>query len=208
MFCKNCGRELDGTQKFCPGCGTPQTTNAGVQTPINVNVYSAPQGGGQASTGSTGNTTSGGYQSSGGYQTPGTSEPGPLATDRSLITYILLSLVTCGIYGWYFLYCMARDVNIACDGDGETTPGLGMLILLSLLTCGIYGYYWYYKLGNRLCNNAPRYGLTFQENGTTIIIWCLVGYLICGIGSWIAMHMLIKNTNTICAAYNNYVSRR
>ena len=50
--------------------------------------------------------------------------------------------------------------------------------------------------------------MTFQENGGTVIFWCLVGYLICGFGSWVAMHILIKNTNAICQAYNHYVRRR
>ena len=43
---------------------------------------------------------------------------------RSIGLCIVLSIVTCGIYGYYFLYTMARDTNIACAGDGETTPGL------------------------------------------------------------------------------------
>ena len=29
--------------------------------------------------------------------------------DRSLGMYIILSLITCGIYGYYFLYTMAQD---------------------------------------------------------------------------------------------------
>ena len=32
--------------------------------------------------------------------------------DRSLLTYVLLSIVTCGIYSWIFLYELAKDVNI------------------------------------------------------------------------------------------------
>ena len=50
--------------------------------------------------------------------------------------------------------------------------------------------------------NAPRYGLSFQENGTTILLWYLIGLLLCGIGPYVAMHFLIKNTNAICDAYN------
>lgn len=127
---------------------------------------------------------------------------GPLKTDRSLLMYIILSIITCGIYGYYFLYTMARDVNIACEGDGEQTSGLVAFILLSFITCGFYSYYWYYKLGNRLCANAPRYGMTFQENGTSVLMWCIFGLLLCGIGPFVAMNILIKNTNLICGAYN------
>lgn len=126
----------------------------------------------------------------------------PLKTDRNIVIYVLLTLVTCGIYGYYFIYKIAKDVNVACDGDGETTPGLLMFILLSFVTCGIYAYFWYYKLANRLAKNAPRYGLQFQENGTTVLMWIIFGMLLCGIGSFIGLHIVFKNTNQICAAYN------
>lgn len=125
-----------------------------------------------------------------------------LKDDRGIASYILLNLITCGIYGFYFIHKMAQEVNIACEGDGEETPGLMIFILLSIVSCGFYAYYWYYKLGNRLAFNAPRYGLSFQENGTTVLLWCVVGIVLCGIGPLIGMYLLIKNSNQICAAYN------
>lgn len=135
-------------------------------------------------------------------QAPVPGAPVRLTTDRSLLKYILLTIVTCGIYSWFFLHSMAHDTNIACEGDGKTTGGLVKFILLTLVTCGIYAWYWYYTLGNRLAANAPRYGLTFPETGTTVLLWFLFGALLCGIGPFIAMNILIKNTNSICAAYN------
>lgn len=125
-----------------------------------------------------------------------------ISTNRSLVTYIVLSLVTCGIYGYYFLYTMARDVNIMCEGDGEETSGLVVFIVLSIVTCGFYALYWYYKLANRLASNAPRYGLNFQENGTTVLMWYLIGLFVCGVGPYVAMYFLIKNTNALAVAYN------
>ena len=128
--------------------------------------------------------------------------PCRMKTDRSLVMYILLSIITCGIYSYYFLYTMARDANVICSEDGQKTGGLLAFILLSWITCGLYAVYWYYSLGNRLAANAPRYGLSFQENGTTILLWYLVGLLLCGLGPWVAMHILIKNMNSLCMAYN------
>ena len=116
--------------------------------------------------------------------------------------YILLSIVTCGIYSWYFIYSLARDVNIMCRDDGQKTGGLLAFILLSIVTCGIYALYWEYSLGNRLAANAPRFGLNFQENGTTVLLWYLVGAFLCGIGPYVAMYILIKNSNALGAAYN------
>lgn len=128
--------------------------------------------------------------------------------DRSLLMYILLSICTCGIYSYYFLYKMAEDANILCAGDGKKTSGLVTFILLSFITCGIYAWIWYYSLGNRLAENAPRYGLTFSENGTTVIMWCIFGAFICGIGPFIGMNILIKNMNAMAHAYNSQGAAR
>lgn len=125
-----------------------------------------------------------------------------LKADRSLLVYLLLSFLTCGIYSLYFIYALARDINAACAGDGRNTAGLLKLVIFSFLTCGLYGVYWYYSLGNRLAYNAPRYGLSFQENGTTILLWYLVGLLLCGLGPLVAMYIIIKNSNALCGAYN------
>lgn len=122
--------------------------------------------------------------------------------DRSIWMYILLAFITCGIYSYYFIYTIARDTNTMCDSDGKSTGGLLMFILLSFITCGIYTWYWYYTLGNRLAANAPRYGLDFQENGTTVLLWLLFGSLLCGIGIYISMNIIIKNINAMARAYN------
>lgn len=127
---------------------------------------------------------------------------GPLKTDRSLVLYILLGFLTCGIYQLYVFYTIMRDVNVACDGDGRHTPGLLEFILFGILTCGIYDLYWFYSVGNRLADNAPRYGLHFQENGTTILLWMLIGSLLCFIGSYVGIYFLLNNVNAICSAYN------
>lgn len=123
--------------------------------------------------------------------------------DRNLVTYIILTIVTCGIYGFYFLYKMAEDTNIMCEGDGQRTSGVIKFIVLTYITCGIYGIYWYYAVGNRLAAAAPRYGLQFQENGTTILLWYIIGSFACGIGPFVAMYILIKNMNELAHAYNN-----
>lgn len=123
-------------------------------------------------------------------------------TNRSLITYILLTLITCGFYSLYFKYKLAIDVNIICEGDGKETAGLLKLILLSLVTCGIYAWIWDYSLGNRLAENAPRYGLQFHENGTSVLLWEIFGIVLCGVGPFVAMNIIINNMNALANAYN------
>jgi hypothetical protein len=96
----------------------------------------------------------------------------------------------------------AEDMNTVCNGDGKQTQNFIVVILLSIVTCGIYWYIWCYGVGNRLQETAPRYGLSFNENGTTILLWMLLGYLLCGFGTLYAYYLLIKNMNAVADHYN------
>ncbi len=193
MFCRHCGAQISDTAKFCPSCG-------GSVTP---KVQPAPESQPAPSA-----------QQQGAYQQPASqqevvqrvavaSQPKPyIDSERSTLTWLLLTIITCGIYDYYFTYLMARDVNTMCVGDGEETPGLLVFILLSIVTCGFYSYYWYYKIGNRLQANAPRYDLAFQEGGTAVLAWRVFGLLICCLGPIVAMNILIKNMNAMAQRYN------
>ena len=190
MFCDNCGTQLNDGEKFCPYCGAPVKGAEGSEVKgFSVND-TVQNGGAYAGMNNAGFTYQGGYNFI------------PLRTDRSLLVYVLLTIVTCGIYSLVFIYQLIQDVNMACDGDGDETPGFWMYFLLTLVTCGIYGYVWYYKLGNRLQYNCARYGQPTNEDGAAVLLWMLLGSLLCGVGVFIGWHILIKNTNTVCAGYN------
>ncbi len=199
MFCEKCGAQIPDGSASCPACGAPLSVSRKLDNAFNNAAGAAQNAFGHAEQqfGSAVNEMAQSFNGNG--PTPGN---GPLKTDRGLIIYILLGIITCGIYGYYFLYSMARDVNIACEGDGENTGGLVEFIVLSFITCGIYSIIWQYKLGNRLATNSFRYGMNFQENGSTVLMWDIFGSLLCGIGPFVGMNILIKNTNLICAAYN------
>jgi len=120
---------------------------------------------------------------------------------RDLIWLIVLSGITFGIYGFYWTYKLAKDVNTICEGDENETSGLLKLIILSTITLGIYGIIWLYMLGDRLHDNAKRYDLEFKESGGTVVLWSIFGSLIF-IGPFIATHIIIKNTNALASRYN------
>ncbi len=63
-------------------------------------------------------------------------------TKRNVVTVIILSLVTCGIYAIYWTYVTTQELNNR-EGNNPLTNYI-VAILLSLVTCGIYGIYWWF----------------------------------------------------------------
>lgn len=93
--------------------------------------------------------------------------------ERNIAVCIILSLVTCGIYGIYWMVCMANDLNTAAETPNDTSGG--MVFLLSLITCGIYAFYWLYKAGGKLESAQQKRGLPSSNNGVLYLILAILG---------------------------------
>lgn len=177
-LCPQCGAPVPENQNKCNYCGATVAASAPQQPQYQQPQYQQPQ-----------------YHQAPAYGMP-------VDTNRSLITYIILTILTCGIYGFYFIYKLAKDVNEMCKEDGDKVGGLLVYILLSYLTCGIYSFYWLYKIQNRLQAAGPRYGINITESGTTVLLWLILGSFLCGIGSFYGLYIIIKSANAVGAAYN------
>lgn len=95
---------------------------------------------------------------------------------------ILFSIITCGIYGLYWLVCLANDVNLAAKRPGGTSGGV--VLLLTIVTCGIYGWYWLYKSGEALDLVRRDRG---EPTGSLAILYLVLGILGFGIISYALM---------------------
>src|SRR5947209_2762691 len=128
MNCPTCGAEQRETSRFCARCGTtlPPPVNQQVnEPPAYQSVYQQP---GMAPP-----------PVPAPYYNPGYSNPGVqgfIGQERSIGMCILLTLVTCGIYGIVWMYQIGTDLKNVLGRD-EPNPGLD--IILSLVTCGIWG---------------------------------------------------------------------
>lgn len=93
---------------------------------------------------------------------------------RNIAVCIVLTLVTCGIYGIYWIVCLTNDVNTV-SGDVNGTSG-GMVVLLTIVTCGIYGVYWAYKQGEKLDFTKNNRGIPSSNSGVLYLILQIFGF--------------------------------
>lgn len=98
---------------------------------------------------------------------------------RSVAEVIILSIVTCGIYGIYWIYAFSNDVKIYL-GDETISPGTE--VLLSVITCGIYAIYWMYKYGKYITNCQEQAGLPIEDNSIVYVLLAAFGLSIVNMG--------------------------
>ena len=87
---------------------------------------------------------------------------------------IILSLLTCGIYGLVWFVKLTNDSNSIAE-QNKTASG-GMAILLTMVTCGLYSFYWVYKLGKKIHEGGTRYGVPVEDRSTLYIILTVLGF--------------------------------
>lgn len=97
-----------------------------------------------------------------------------MITRRSIGLWIVLSIITCGIYGIYWFVCMTNELNAAADD--KTSASGGVAFLLTIVTCGIYGWYWMYKAGERVNKAKALRGVPADSSmGVIYLILALFG---------------------------------
>ena len=144
-YCTSCGAQVPENMKFCPSCGAP--VNDAETTEQNTQPNTNPQ---------PSNTSR------------------PTVQKRNIVTCIILSLVTCGIYGIIWFVNMVNDVNTVCQ-DEKSNQGGGTVFLLTLVTCGIYGIIWYYNAGKRMNVAGTKYNLAISDNSVMYLVLSLIG---------------------------------
>lgn len=182
-YCPNCGAAVNDGAAFCPQCGT-----------------SVPSPGG-------GYVPNGSYTPTSGYSAPaGTYAPAPaaqLSTNRGLLKFILLSLITFGIYGLVVMSKVSTDINLIASryNDKKTMHYCLVVFVFSWLTLGIYPLIWSHKLCERIGDELCRRGIAYDFGASTFWLWGILGSLIV-VGPFVYCHKLFREMNLLSADYN------
>lgn len=95
-----------------------------------------------------------------------------MVNQRSIASAIILTLITCGIYGIYWFIVLTNDVGTV-SGDRSFTGGKHFL--LTLVTCGIWSLIWSYQTGKHIAEAQRQRGLMVSDNSTLYLVLTIFG---------------------------------
>lgn len=99
------------------------------------------------------------------------SAPVELLENKNIATSIVLSIVTCGIYGIIWTYQICKKVKLLCENSADVTGEF-----LCLLFVPYYGVYWAYSRGKKLAEARNSRGLgTASDNSLVYLLLSLFG---------------------------------
>ena len=126
-----------------------------------------------------------------------------LRTNRGAAKFILLSMITFGIYGLICMMNVGSDLNtIATKHDGKKTMNYILVaLLLTPVTLGIAMLVWMHKVSARIGNELDQRGIMASFGAKQFWLWCVLGSLIL-VGPIVFYHKFFKSMNLLAEDYN------
>ena len=117
---------------------------------------------------------------------------------RKIAKYVLLQIVTLGIYGLFFWSDWTEDLNKMCKDDDKESANYILVFILDIFTLGINSFIWNYTQAERMYRIAPKYGIALKHGGSYVLLLRTILFFLPVIGSV----ERIKAFNTLAVAYN------
>ena len=95
-----------------------------------------------------------------------------VASERSPVKVLLLSLVTCGFYYLYWVYQTSKEVDEFL-GESDIPPIVHLLLFI--LTGTLYGFFWDYWVGQKIVRMQERTGLPRKDNTVLCLVLDILG---------------------------------
>ena len=102
-----------------------------------------------------------------GYNEP---MPNEFREEKNIAVCIILAIVTCSIYMWFWMYNMIKKIRMLAN---DTSDMVGEYLLLMLVP--YYNVYWVYTRGKKISEEAARRGIQITDNSVLYLILNLLG---------------------------------
>ena len=102
-----------------------------------------------------------------GYNGP---MPNEFREEKNIAVCIILAIVTCSIYMWFWMYNMIKKIRMLSN---DTSDMIGEYLLLMLVP--YYNIYWVYTRGKKISEEAARRGIQITDNSVLYLILNLLG---------------------------------
>lgn len=126
-----------------------------------------------------------------------------LKDNYHLLTCILLSIITFGIYGIYLYACFGHHINtIASRYDGKKTMSYWLLFfIVGPITLGIGYLVWNHRFCGRVQRELQRRGLSVCLTPGSFWLWGVLGAVIV-IGPLVYLWKILRAINLLAKSYN------
>lgn len=95
-----------------------------------------------------------------------------IGNDRNPGLVLLLSIITCGIYYFVYIYEVSKETG---DFLRQSDMSPGTEVLLTIITCGLWNLVWDYKIGKRIATMNAMVGRPAGDNSVLYLILDIVG---------------------------------
>lgn len=115
---------------------------------------------------------------------------------RSFLSFILLTLITCGLYAIFWAYQTASETNTIFKSN-DSDPVLYALLAFFLMPVYVC------IMAQKIHKNAYKVGVHVERTWVFHMLMWVLSPLTCGISSFFSYYYLINDFNLISFAYNN-----
>lgn len=84
-----------------------------------------------------------------------------MAEERDIVKCVILSIVTCGIWGLVWIYQIGTDIAML---RGDNKPAVVTDLLLTFVSCGLWGFVCAYRWPDALNEELSRRGQQVDTN--------------------------------------------
>ena len=128
-----------------------------------------------------------------------------LKTNRNLWLFMLLNILTLGIYSILFFIPFSFDLDkIDPRADRSKTMNYLFAYILAFFTFFIILYIWHYQIAERVEDALNKRHISYTFGTNVFWGWFVLGSLIL-IGPFVYFHKLFKAMNLLSADYNDKI---